>query len=125
MIHNLPSWQSVVDNTEILVAFGGMPLRNNQICSGGTGAHRAQAALTDAKSNGVTFVNISPIWMPTALAAMLGQIGQTGGGVAFGYCASLHGPAVASVSKPRSRMAKPLPSGCSGYMMRAEKKPKR
>lgn len=61
LIHNPPSWQSVVDNTELLVAFGGMPLSNSQISSGGTGAHRARGALTDAKNNGVSFVNISPI----------------------------------------------------------------
>ena len=61
LIHNPPSWQSVVDNTELLVAFGGMPLRNSQISAGGTGSHRARGALTDAKRNGVEFVNISPI----------------------------------------------------------------
>ena len=61
LIHNPPSWQSVVENTELLVAFGGMPLRNSQISSGGTGSHRARTALTDAKENGVSFVNISPI----------------------------------------------------------------
>ena len=60
-IHNPPSWQSVVESGELLVAFGGMPLRNSQISSGGTGAHRARAALSEAKENGVSFVNISPI----------------------------------------------------------------
>lgn len=61
LIHNPPSWQSVVDNTELLVAFGGMPLRNSQVTSGGTGSHRSRNALKDAKNNGVSFVNISPI----------------------------------------------------------------
>jgi biotin/methionine sulfoxide reductase len=61
LIHNPPSWQSVVEKTELLVAFGGMPLRNSQISSGGTGSHRARTALTDARENGVSFVNISPI----------------------------------------------------------------
>ena len=60
-IHNPPSWQSVVENGELLVAFGGMPLRNSQISSGGTGVHRARTALSDAKNNGVSFVNISPL----------------------------------------------------------------
>lgn len=60
-IHNPPSWQSVVENGELLVAFGGMPLRNSQISSGGTGAHRARSALSDAKKNGLSFVNISPM----------------------------------------------------------------
>jgi biotin/methionine sulfoxide reductase len=61
LIHNPPGWQTVVENTELLVAFGGMPLRNSQISSGGTGAHRARVALSDAKSNGVSFVNVSPM----------------------------------------------------------------
>ncbi|UTS81157.1 molybdopterin-dependent oxidoreductase [Phaeobacter piscinae] len=60
-IHNPPSWQSVVENGELLVAFGGMPLRNSQISSGGTGAHRARSALSDAKKKGMSFVNISPM----------------------------------------------------------------
>ena len=60
-IHNPPSWQSVVESGELLVAFGGMSLRNSQISSGGTGAHRADTALSEAKSNGVSFVNISPL----------------------------------------------------------------
>lgn len=59
-IHNPPSWQSVVENGELLVAFGGMPLRNSQISSGGTGVHRARYALSDAKKNGLSFINISP-----------------------------------------------------------------
>jgi len=61
LIHNPPSWQSVVESGELLVAFGGMPLRNSQISSGGTGAHRARTALSEAKNNGVSFVNISPM----------------------------------------------------------------
>lgn len=59
-IHNPPSWQSVVENSELVVAFGGMPLRNSQISAGGTGHHRARIALSDAKQNGVNFVSISP-----------------------------------------------------------------
>ena len=60
-IHSPPSWQSVVDSCELVVAFGGMPLRNSQISAGGTGRHRAREALRDAKKAGVSFVNISPI----------------------------------------------------------------
>ncbi len=61
VIHNPPSWRSVIDNTELLVAFGGMPLRNSQISSGGTGRHRARAALREAREAGVKLVNISPV----------------------------------------------------------------
>ncbi|SMH40072.1 molybdopterin guanine dinucleotide-containing S/N-oxide reductase [Maritimibacter sp. HL-12] len=86
-IHAPTPWQSVVEHTDLLVAFGGMPLRNAQISSGGTGRHRAREALEQAKRAGVSFVNISPIrsdvaddlmaqWLParpgTDVAIMLG-----------------------------------------------------
>ncbi len=61
LIHNPPSWDTVANQTDILVAFGGLPLRNSQISSGGTGAHRAETALKLAKKRGMKFVNISPI----------------------------------------------------------------
>ena len=59
-IHSPPSWRSVVKHTELLVSFGGMPLRNSQISAGGTGRHRSRDGLIDAKRAGVSFVNISP-----------------------------------------------------------------
>lgn len=61
MIHRPTSWQSVIDHSDLLVAFGGMPLRNSQVTSGGTARHRAREALGEAKQAGVDFVNISPI----------------------------------------------------------------
>ena len=61
LIHRAPPWTSIVENTDLLVAFGGMPLRNAQISNGGTGQHRSKAALLEAKSSGVSFVNVSPI----------------------------------------------------------------
>lgn len=61
LIHNPPSWQSVIDSSDLLVAFGGMPVRNSQISSGGTGSHRSREALDDAKRKGVEFINISPV----------------------------------------------------------------
>ena len=60
-IHSPPPWQSVIDNTELLIAFGGLPLRNSQISAGGTGRHRSRSALTLAKDAGVSIVSISPI----------------------------------------------------------------
>ena len=54
-------WQSVIDHTQLLVAFGGLPFRNAQISSGGTGRHRAREALKQAKEAGISIVNVSPI----------------------------------------------------------------
>ena len=86
-IHSPPPWRSVVEHTDLIVAFGGLPLRNSQVSAGGTGRHRAREALDQAKSAGVSFVNISPIrgdvsdslgadWLPVRpgsdVAVMLG-----------------------------------------------------
>lgn len=54
-------WQCIVDNTELFVAFGGLPLRNGQISQGGVGRHRQREAMLDARRNGVQFINISPL----------------------------------------------------------------
>ncbi|PVA05470.1 molybdopterin-dependent oxidoreductase [Thalassorhabdomicrobium marinisediminis] len=54
-------WQSIVDNSEVFVAFGGLPLRNGQISQGGTGRHRQREAMLDARRNGVEFVTVSPL----------------------------------------------------------------
>lgn len=60
-IHAPQSWQSVVEHTGLIVAFGGMPLRNSQISAGGTGYHRTAEGLMQAKDAGVSIVNVSPI----------------------------------------------------------------
>ncbi len=60
-LHDQTSWSSIVKSTELLVAFGGMPLRNGQISSGGLGRHRAREALFEAAKKGVDMINISPL----------------------------------------------------------------
>ncbi len=55
------SWPSVIDNTELLVAFGGIPIKNGQINAGGVGRHVQLEHLKAASQSGVEFVNISPI----------------------------------------------------------------
>lgn len=54
-------WTSVIENTELFVAFGGVPLKNGQIAQGGCGRHRQKTAIRQAAAVGVKFVNISPI----------------------------------------------------------------
>jgi len=55
------SWPSIVDNAELLVAFGGLPLKNAQIDSGGVGVHSQRGLMKAARDKGVRFVNISPL----------------------------------------------------------------
>jgi len=55
------SWPSVIENTELLVAFGGIPLKNGQINSGGVGRHVQREHLQSAGRAGVEFINVSPL----------------------------------------------------------------
>ncbi|MEX0286208.1 MAG: molybdopterin guanine dinucleotide-containing S/N-oxide reductase [Paracoccaceae bacterium] len=64
------SWESIRDNTRLMVCFGGVPLKNGQISQGGTGKHIQRDALTDAGAAGIEFVNIGPI-----RSDLLGEVG--------------------------------------------------
>ena len=55
------SWQSIVENAELVVMFGGVPLRNMQVTTGGMGEHTTRRWLERAKTAGVAFCNISPL----------------------------------------------------------------
>lgn len=55
------SWDSIIANTELFVAFGGIPLKNGQICQGGTGRHYQRECMIAAREAGIEFVNISPL----------------------------------------------------------------
>ena len=60
-IYGATCWQSIITDCDLIVAFGGLPLKNAAIGQGGVGAHRTGPALLDAKAAGVEFVNISPL----------------------------------------------------------------
>ena len=55
------SWSSIAEAGELVVAFGGIPLKNGQIDSGGLGAHVQKGGIEAAHANGVKFINISPL----------------------------------------------------------------
>ncbi|NKB50152.1 MAG: molybdopterin guanine dinucleotide-containing S/N-oxide reductase [Alphaproteobacteria bacterium] len=55
------TWDSIVENSELVVAFGGIPMKNTQVSSGGPGQHVAGPYLKQAREAGVEFVNVSPI----------------------------------------------------------------
>ena len=59
--YNSTSWRSVISDTKLFVAFGGVPLKNGQIAQGGVGRHRQREAILEATAAGVAFVNVSPI----------------------------------------------------------------
>jgi biotin/methionine sulfoxide reductase len=61
LLDRATSWNSIVENTRLVVMFGGLPVKNAQITSGGVGRHTMPGALRAAKARGVEFVSISPI----------------------------------------------------------------
>ena len=57
----LSSWDGIAAETRLMVCFGGVPLKNTQIDSGGIGEHITQPWLQRCKAAGIRFVNISPV----------------------------------------------------------------
>ena len=55
------SWRSIAQHGELVVMFGGVPLRNTQVTTGGVGTHATRNWLSEVKAAGVTFCNISPL----------------------------------------------------------------
>ncbi len=50
-------WPSVIKHTRLMIAFGGVALKNAQITSGGGGAHMLEMWLQRAKEAGIEFVS--------------------------------------------------------------------
>jgi biotin/methionine sulfoxide reductase len=53
-------WSSIVNHTRLIVAFGGLALKNGQVTSGGAGAHVMEQWLRRAKDAGIEFAVVSP-----------------------------------------------------------------
>jgi biotin/methionine sulfoxide reductase len=86
-LDQMPPFAEIAENTELVVAFGGMPIKNSQVQYGGQGRHMLSSRLETCRDRGVRFVNISPLaedlieateaeWIPirpvTDTALMLG-----------------------------------------------------
>ena len=81
-------WTHIVENTRLVIAFGGMPAKNTTVCSGGSAEHLNKGYLEAARARGTEFVLVGPIrsdlaeslgaeWEParpgTDVALMLGM----------------------------------------------------
>lgn len=55
-----PSWDQIAAHARLLISFGGFRLSNAQVEAGGTGQHRAEAALADVARAGCRIVVFSP-----------------------------------------------------------------
>ena len=60
MADKATSWDGIARDTELFVAFGGLPLRNDQVGTAGAATHELEPWLKRARRAGVGFVNISP-----------------------------------------------------------------
>lgn len=54
-------WSVVAEHTNLVVAFGGLPLRNTQVGDGGVSKHRMKDSMTACAKSGVRFVSFSPL----------------------------------------------------------------
>ena len=57
--HN--SWNALSEECELIVMFGGMPLKNSKVSSGGVGKHTTELGMKKCLSGGTNFINISPL----------------------------------------------------------------
>ena len=55
------SWDALSEDCELIVMFGGMPLKNSKVSAGGVGKHVTEKGLRKCLNNGINFVNISPV----------------------------------------------------------------
>lgn len=81
------TWDQIARHTEVVLAFGGMALKNSRVAGGGVSRHVERGAMREATGRGCRFVCISPLrsdlpeeadadWLPitpgTDIALMLG-----------------------------------------------------
>ena len=56
-----PLWSEIAQHGELVVAFGGLALKNSQVNPGGVGAHLVADWQRRCREAGVAFVNVSPL----------------------------------------------------------------
>ncbi len=61
VIHRASSWSTIVEHTELLVAFGGVPAKNVSVTPGGVTRHTSRAHLEDAARRGLAIALVSPL----------------------------------------------------------------
>lgn len=54
-------WAELAEETELIVAFGGLPVRNSMVSGGGNSRHVAPGSLQKAAARGAQFVVVSPL----------------------------------------------------------------
>lgn len=71
-----PHFSEIADNSDLVVSFGGLAIKNSQVNYGGQGRHMVSTRLEACRDRGVRFINLSPLrgdmidvvdaeWIPT------------------------------------------------------------
>ena len=55
------TWDALSEECELILMFGGMPLKNSKVSAGGVGKHVTKLGMKKCFDKGVEFVNISPL----------------------------------------------------------------
>ncbi len=86
---NTVTWDQIVAHSEVVIAFGGMALKNSMVASGGVSRHVERGSMQAARERGCAFICVSPLrtdlpeeagaaWVPvvpgTDTALMLGLL---------------------------------------------------
>lgn len=85
--------EQLAEHTEIVLAFGGMALKNSRVASGGVSRHTERGAMRAAAARGCRFVNISPLRvdLPEELnAEWLAPVPMTDTALMLGLVHQLH-----------------------------------
>src|SRR5690606_29042273 len=55
------TWQQIAELTEVVLAFGGLALKNSRVASGGISQHIERESIAAAAARGCRFISISPL----------------------------------------------------------------
>jgi biotin/methionine sulfoxide reductase len=55
------SWREIAQHSEIILAFGGLALKNSQVASGGMTEHTERGYMRQAAERGARFISVSPL----------------------------------------------------------------
>ena len=61
LMREAPTVADIADETDLVVCFGGIALKNTQVMDGGLGAHTARDQLAELAKSNTHFVNVSPL----------------------------------------------------------------
>ncbi|OBI91106.1 molybdopterin guanine dinucleotide-containing S/N-oxide reductase [Mycobacterium asiaticum] len=61
MMSRSTTWDVIIEHTDLLVAFGGLPLKNTSVMPGGTTRHPDRDHIADYRAGGGRLVSVSPL----------------------------------------------------------------